>query len=164
VVLPSWELLERHVADGTVDTVLVHDDAERATLADLVRAVAVSQAIARSADGVERPGDLRLMATYEHYWIAALETGGGYEAILQPDDDGRRFFPFFTHRQALERALPGFSRDLPERTVATTRATGAQLCEIVAQEEVDGIVVDHLGPATPRAFAIGALDLWREAL
>ena|GEM_PF-6081249 len=108
--------------------------------------------------------ELDQLARYSGYHIVGVETENGVESLQVPHDDGRYFFPIFTHPHGLQLALEELQKSHPEEKLRALKIAGTDLFHGLAEEKPDGFVMNFRGPGEPIGLKAKILDLMHVAL
>lgn len=102
--------------------------------------------------------DLGVLKRFDAYWMVLRKEGEGHQLVLAPDTQGRRLAPVFTAEdntiEFLKTAVPALDFE-----PITVTLTGEQVFGQLRGLPLDGLVFNCRGPAKPRAFAKGFVDV-----
>ena len=106
--------------------------------------------------------DREQVRSFRGFRMACRMVGGDLQVMVAPDAQGRRRAAVFTTVEAADR-FKAATAERYDYTPMIKRFDGATLFAYLADAPVDGIVINCMGPGTPRelslAFARGVLKL-----
>ena len=131
-------------------------------LAEGIRVERLWQALAQGYQ--LSPDELNALAQHPGYHLIGLQSDQGMKSIQVPHDDGRYFFPVFTYPHARQLGLEHFQKSESPDLLKTVKLAGNALFPALANETMDGIVLNFRGPGDPIGLTTEIISLMLNVL
>jgi hypothetical protein len=126
-------------------------------------AVAIEQTLAEFDDSEQA---LSRLKHHRPFFVVASEHEGRPSLMMAPDDEGRRLAAVFTAEDTRDAFLKRATAALQKTLGVVPRVlelSGQELCRLLINVPLDGIVFNCLGPVPPTAFSAEIIKMMRDA-
>lgn len=128
-------------------------------LRQVVRALAVEEALTGLRHGTAAEGALGLVRDYDSYTVAVTLQDGKPRLVPAPDGQGRALAAVFTADDAFDAFAPAARAVVASGEVQQVPMAGAALFDTLRRLPIDSFVFNCAGPGVPIAFARAVADI-----